>query len=111
MKKTLIAALVLASAALPPAFAGDIPDLVQAKQCLGCHSVDKDGLAPSFRNIETKYKRIRQAESLMVETITRGSPLLADGKHWGQMKMPGTGARVPVSEAEARQLVDWILAL
>ena len=111
MKKTRIAALVLASAALTPAFAGDIPDLVQAKQCLSCHSVDKDGLAPSFRNIETKYKRIRQAESIMVETISRGSPLLPDGKHWGQMKMPGSGVRVPVSEIEARQLVDWILAL
>ncbi len=47
----------------------------------------------------------------MVEIITKGSPLLADGKHWGAMKMPGAGTRVPVSEAEARQLADWILAL
>ena len=111
MKNTLIAALVLASATLAPAFAGEIPELAQARQCLACHSVDRDALAPSFRNIGTKYKRIRQAESLMVETITRGSPLLADGKHWGTMRMPGAGTRVPVSEAEARQLADWILAL
>ncbi|PRD64186.1 c-type cytochrome [Malikia granosa] len=111
MKKTPIAALVLASAALAPALAAEIPDLAQAKQCLGCHSVDRDALAPSLRNIGTKYRKVRQAESIMVEIITKGSPLLADGKHWGAMKMPGAGTRVPVSEAEARQLADWILAL
>lgn len=110
MKKTRIAALVLVSGALAPAFAGEIPDLAQAKQCLSCHGVDKDGLAPSFSNIGTKYRKVKQAESLMVETITRGSPLLPDGRHWGAMKMPGAGPRVPVSETEARQLVDWILA-
>lgn len=111
MKKTLIAALVLASGALTPVFAGEIPDLAQAKQCLSCHGIDQDALAPSFRNISTKYRRIKQAEAIMVDIISRGSPLLPDGKHWGQMKMPGAGARVPVSETEARQLVDWILAL
>ena len=111
MKKTLIAALVLASSALTPAFAGEIPDLVKAKQCLSCHGIDQDALAPSFRNIGTKYRRVKQAESIMADTITRGSSLLPDGKHWGAMKMPGAGVRVPISETEARQLVDWILAL
>lgn len=111
MKNTLIAALLLACAALQPALAAEIPDLVQAKQCLACHSVDRDALAPSFRDIGTKYRKVKQAESLLVDIITKGSPLLADGKHWGAMKMPGAGTRVPVSEAEARQLADWIRTL
>ena len=111
MKKQSLAALLLTCAAAAPAFAADPLDLVKAKQCLACHSVDKDGLAPAFRNIATKYRKIKGADQMLVETVAKGSPLDMSGAHWGQMKMPGAGTRVPLSEAEAHQIADWILAL
>ena len=110
MKKRLFATLLLAAAAAP-ALAADPLDLVRDKQCLACHSIDRDGVAPSFRNIATKFRRIKGADQLLVETIAKGSPLDLSGAHWGVVKMPGAGVRVPVSAAEAHQLADWILGL
>ena len=110
MKKPLLTALLL-SAAAAPAIAADPLELVRDKQCLGCHSLDKDGLAPSFRNIATKFRRVKGADQMLLDTIVKGSPLDASGAHWGVVKMPGTGVRVPVSAAEAHQLAGWILGL
>ena len=110
MKKPLLTTLLLAAAAAP-ALAADPLELVRDRQCLACHSVDRDGLAPAFRNIGTKFRRIKGADQLLVDTIAKGSPLDASGAHWGLMKMPGAGGRVPVSAAEAHQIADWILGL
>lgn len=110
MKNRLLATLLLAAAAAP-ALAADPLELVRDKQCLGCHSLDRDGVAPAFRNIATKFRRIKGADQLLVDTIAKGSPLDPSGAHWGLMKMSGAGVRVPVSAAEAHQLADWILSL
>ncbi len=110
MKKQSLAALLLTTATLPT-LAADPLELVRDKQCLACHSIDKDGLAPSFRNIATKYRKIKGADQMLVATIAKGSPLDMNGAHWGTMKMPGAGTRIPVSEAEAHQIADWLLAL
>ncbi len=110
MKKRLFATLLLAAASAP-ALAADPLDLVRDKQCLACHSIDRDGIAPAFRNISTKFRRIKGADQLLTDTIAKGSPLDLSGAHWGVVKMPGAGVRVPVSAAEAHQLADWILGL
>ncbi len=110
MKKRLLAAVLLAAAAAP-ALAAEPPALVRDKQCLSCHGIDKDGVAPAFRNIAIKFRRIKGADQMLVETIAKGSPLDLTGAHWGLMKMPAAGTRVPVGEAEAHQLADWILGL
>lgn len=110
MKKPMLTALLLAAAAAP-ALAADPLDLIRDKQCLACHSIDKDALAPSLRNIATKFRRIKGADQMLVETIAKGSALDPNGAHWGQMKMPGAGVRVPVNAAEAHQIADWILSL
>jgi cytochrome c len=110
MKTRLLAALLLAAATVP-ALAADPLELVRDKQCLACHSLDRDGLAPALRNIAIKYRRIKGADQMLADTIAKGSPLDASGAHWGLMKMPGAGVRVPVSATEAHQLADWILGL
>jgi cytochrome c551/c552 len=110
MKKRLLTTLLLAAATLP-ALAGDPLELVRDKQFLACHSLDKDGMAPALRNIAIKFRRIKGADQMLADTISKGSPLDASGAHWGTMRMPGAGVRVPVSPAEAHQLADWILSL
>ncbi|MEN9905146.1 MAG: hypothetical protein RLZZ555_1711 [Pseudomonadota bacterium] len=110
MKKRLLATLLLATATMP-ALAADPLELVRDKQCLACHSLDKDGLAPAFRNIAIKFRRIKGADQILVDTIAKGSPLDPSGSHWGTMRMPGAGLRAPVSAAEAHQLADWIRSL
>jgi len=111
MKKHAFAALTLALGSWGCAFAADADlELARSKQCLGCHAIDKDTLAPALRNISAKFRTLRGAESTLLNTITNGSTA-AGGPHWGVMKMPAPGLRPAVSEDEAHRLTQWILGL
>ena len=111
MKKHAFAALTLALGHWGCAFAADADlELARSKQCLSCHSVEKDTLAPALRNISAKFRTLKGAESTLLGTIMNGSAA-AGGPHWGVMKMPAPGLRPAVAEDEARRLAQWILAL
>ncbi len=111
MKKHAFAALTLALGSWTAAFAADADlELARSRQCLGCHSIDKDTLAPALRNISAKFRTLKGAEGTLLSTISNGSAA-AGGPHWGVMKMPAPGLRPAVSEDEARQLAQWILSL
>lgn len=103
---TLAAAGLLASAS---AHADANLDLAKQKQCLSCHAVNAELLAPSFKMIAHKYEKVANAQERLVSVVMKGS---ADnsGTHWGTMKMPSPGSRAPVSDAEAKQLVEWVLS-
>lgn len=109
MKKAMTAALATMAFVSGAAFADAGMDLAKAKECMSCHSVDKTALAPSFQSIAKKYKGKKDAEVALVKQIKSGSPD-SGGYHWGTMKMPSPGARVAVSDAEAHQLLDWVLS-
>ena len=94
-------------AALPQIQAAEVPALAEAKDCMSCHSVDKDmAKAPSFRSIAKKYKGVANAEAMLVQKVKVGGV-----GHWGPSPMPGAGARPQVSEDEAKTLVTWVLSL
>lgn len=96
--------------ALPALAADKMPlgqKLAQEKQCMGCHDVKKDGAGPSFEKIAIKWKGDKDAVRTMVKTIRMGSEA-AGGPHWGAAKMPNDAERPQVSEAEARQIANWI---
>ncbi|MFD0667507.1 c-type cytochrome [Ramlibacter sp. MAHUQ-53] len=105
------ALMVVALAAALPALAADkMPlgeKLAREKQCMGCHDVQKDAAGPSFEKIAAKWKGNKDAVRTMVKTIRMGSEA-AGGPHWGVAKMPNDAERPQVSEAEARQLANWI---
>ena len=110
MKTSLVVAAValLASGA---ALAVTPLELATQKTCLNCHSVDAVSQAPSFKSIARKYREQQaQAEGRLISTVMWGSPTYG-GYHWGTTKMPPPGAREGVNEAEATQLVEWILSL
>ena len=111
MKKHAFAALALALGGWGCAHAADADlELARSRQCLGCHSIDKDTLAPALHNISAKFRTLKGAEATLLTTITNGSAA-AGGPHWGVMKMPAPGLRPAVSEDEARRLALWILGL
>lgn len=100
-------ALGMAAIALPASAAAADDKLAQDKQCFACHSVAKDGAAPSFRKIAARYKGQKDGEARMVATVLGGS----QGKpHWNKATMPDQAERPTVSEAEAKTLVKWVLA-
>jgi cytochrome c len=83
-----------------------VPELAKTKECMSCHAVDKDmAKAPSFRNIAKKYNGMANVETMLVQKVQAGGV-----GHWGPNPMPGPGARVQVSDDEAKALVAWVLS-
>lgn len=76
-------------------------DLAKAKNCMGCHALDRKVLGPAFKDVAAKYKGQKDAEAKMVASITKGST-----GAWGPMAMPPNA----LSAAEAKTLAGWVLA-
>jgi len=101
MKSSL--SLLFAASALvaAPAFAN--PELAQKKNCLACHAVDKKVLGPAYKDVAAKYAGQKDAVDKLSQKVIKGGAGV-----WGPVPMP---ANTQVSEAEAKQLVQWILTL
>ena len=95
------ALFALAGVASAPAFAQ--ADLAQKKNCMACHSVDKKVLGPAFKDVAAKYAGQKDAVDKLAEKVVKGGT-----GAWGNIPMP---ANPQVTEAEAKQLVQWILTL
>ena len=98
---SLLAGTALSVAALSPALANQ--ELAQKKACMACHGMDKKIVGPGYLEVAKKYKGQKDAEAKLVQKVLKGG-----GGVWGTMAMP---ANAQVNEAEAKQLVKWILAL
>ena len=87
-----------------PCYADSINDLLEQKACLSCHDIDVELNAPSFREIARRYAGDGQAGAYLAGVIRHGSGDIV----WGGESMP---ANSHLTDAEVRQLVDWILSL
>lgn len=93
--------ITLAGVGAAPAFAQ--ADLAQKKNCLACHAVDKKVLGPAYKEIAAKYVGQKDAVDKLAAKVQKGGVGV-----WGNIPMP---ANPQVTEAEAKQLVQWILTL
>jgi len=84
-----------------PAFAQ--LELAQKKNCMACHSVDKKVVGPAYKEVAAKYAGQKDAVDKLAEKVLKGGT-----GAWGQIPMP---ANPQVTDAEAKQLVTWILGL
>ncbi len=103
----LVITSVAASIALvvaAPALADSMMDLAKSKQCLTCHEVDKQMTGPSFKTIAAKYKGVANADVMLADKIRKGGVA-----HFGSAPMPSEGARVTLTDAEAKSLAVWVL--
>ena len=109
MKKPIFYCLIITSTLTvgASAYADPALELAEQKQCFSCHSVDKEKLAPSFKAIAHRYSGMKNVDFKLEQVVMKGSESTA--YHWGTMKMPTVGAREPVNQEEAEQLVQWIL--
>jgi len=99
---TLAAALVALSAfGAAPAFAQ--ADFAQKKNCMACHAVDKKVLGPAYKDVAAKYAGQKDAVDKLAAKVVKGGSGV-----WGNIPMP---ANPQVTDAEAKQLVQWILTL
>ena len=98
----LSAALIaVVGATSAPAFAQ--VELAQKKNCMACHSVDKKVLGPAYKEVAAKYAGQKDMADKLAEKVMKGGT-----GAWGNIPMP---ANPQVTDAEAKQLVQWILSL
>ena len=96
----IVAAALLMTATLS-AQAADTEQLAKSKSCFACHTMAKKLVGPSFKDIAAKYKSDKGAEDKLVLKILQGGSGV-----WGAVPMPPN----QVTDAEAHQLVRWVLA-
>jgi cytochrome c len=99
MKRTLFALLATVIVAAP-AVADQA--LAQKKNCMACHAVEKKVVGPAYKDVAKKYAG-QNAEAKLAAKIKQGGSGV-----WGAIPMP---ANPQVSDAEARQLVAWVMSL
>ena len=101
MMKRALLALAAMAAVSAPVLADQA--LATAKNCMACHAVDKKLVGPSYKEVATKYAGQPEAVAKLVPKVLKGGSGV-----WGAVPMP---ANPQVNEAEAKQLVQWILTL
>ncbi|MDQ6627865.1 MAG: c-type cytochrome [Pseudomonadota bacterium] len=84
-----------------PAMVG--PTLADQKNCLSCHQTDSKIVGPAYKDVAAKYAGQPDASAKLAQKIIKGGSGV-----WGAVPMP---ANPQVNEAEAKQLVQWILSL
>ncbi|MBS0542249.1 MAG: c-type cytochrome [Proteobacteria bacterium] len=100
MKVFVAAAVAAGLLSAAPAFAN--ADLAKAKNCLACHAVDKKLVGPAYKDVAAKYAGQKDAAAMLATKIQKGGV-----GAWGQVPMP---PNPQVNDAEAKQLVEWILS-
>ena len=101
MKTMLVVLSAAALGAAGPAFAN--ADLAQKKNCMACHAIDKKVLGPAYKDVAAKYAGQKDAVDKLAAKVVKGGSGV-----WGNIPMP---ANPQVTEAEAKQLVQWVLSL
>lgn len=77
--------------------------LAAAKNCMGCHAIDKKILGPAYKDVATKYKGDKNAPDKLAAKIVAGG-----AGSWGVVPMP---ANPQVNEGDAKKLAAWVLGL
>jgi len=100
------AALVLLVAAAPAAAQADADAaqaLLKKNECGKCHAVDKKKEGPSYKETAAKRKGQAGAEDALYKHLTSNPKVKVDGKEEEHKALKSK------DEAEARNLVRWIL--
>lgn len=103
MKSSSLLALtgLALSFAAPAAFAN--AELAQKKNCMACHQTDKKLVGPAYKDVAAKYAKDKDAVAKLADKIVKGGSGV-----WGPVPMP---ANTQVSEAEAKQLAQWVMSI
>ena len=96
----LAASLIAANHAM----AADGEMLANKNNCMMCHAMDGKSTGPSFREIATKYKNTKEAQTTLEAKVRNGGKGV-----WGSMPMPATARSV--SDGDIKSMVRWLLLL
>lgn len=106
MKKFALALLASAPLMLT-AFANDVSaatgeELMRAKACVACHSVDRKMVGPAYQDVAAKRGAEADGLTTLINNIKNGSAGV-----YGPIPMPPNA----VTDEEAKILAEWIMSL
>ncbi|MEK6478162.1 ThuA domain-containing protein [Catalinimonas sp. 4WD22] len=78
-------------------------NLVSNLDCKSCHKENEASIGPSYMKVSEKYRDDPEATNYLVHKIINGG-----GGVWGETQM---AAHPDLAEADATQIVSWILSL
>lgn len=101
--KSLVMGLAISAvlAGVPQAASAD-GALAEKKNCMGCHHMTERRVGPAFKQVAAKYAGQADAVDKLTQKVLKGG-----AGSWGAVPMPENRQ---VSQAEAKQLVQWILS-
>jgi cytochrome c len=99
----LFPALTMALVAIASTSTFASEDLAKKKNCMACHATDKKLVGPAYKEVATKYAGQKDAVDKLAQKVIKGGSGV-----WGPVPMP---ANAQVSEAEAKQLIQWVLSV
>lgn len=106
--RQLAAAAFVACACFAALPAWASKDLAEKKGCLACHGIDKRIAPtvpfPSYKEIATRYAGQKDAVDKLAKKVLEGG-----SGSWGAVPMVANKATV--TEAEAKQIVRWLLTV
>ncbi|NLP61215.1 c-type cytochrome [Paraburkholderia sacchari] len=102
-----VVALAAGVAGGAPAFAADAAVgngavVARSNACMGCHTVDRKLVGPSFKDIAAKYKGDAGAQAKLEKKVRDGGAGV-----WGAVPMP---AHPRMSAGDVKDVVAWVLA-
>ena len=101
---TILAGAALVSGAANAALDNAAAEALMKKDgCAACHSVDKKIVGPSYQDVAAKYKGDAGAAAKLIKKVKDGGSGV-----WGPVPMP---PNTTTSDADIKNLVDWILTL
>ena len=99
----LFPALTMALVAIASTSTVANEELAKKKNCMACHATDKKLVGPAYKEVAAKYAGQKDAVDKLAQKVIKGGSGV-----WGPVPMP---ANAQVSEAEAKQLVQWVLSI
>jgi len=107
-RKLAIAAGVLALALAGAASAQALDDkkaaeVMKKAGCDACHSIDRKGVGPSYKDVAKKEKPVPGAAAEMFQKVRKGGV-----GAFGQVPMPPNPPE-KISDADLKALIAWIL--
>lgn len=79
-------------------------DIMKKGGCAVCHSVDKKGVGPAFKDVAAKHKGEGDAVAKLEKAVRSGSK-----GTYGSMPMPPNPA-AKISDADLHEMVEWVLS-
>jgi len=99
-------AMTLASAVATAAGLNDKTaiELMNKAGCSACHSVDKKGVGPAYKDVAKKHKGEKNAVAMLEKKVRSGG-----AGAYGPIPMP-PNPKEKISDKDLHEMVEWVLS-